>query len=480
MADRDDQTPQAAEPTAASGAPVVPQDPKTRTSGKEPDGVASVRKEKQMSSGTTKLDPQAVSVVEPQASSKLPDRDDTFSRPTGFDERFVVAQRRTGQDLYRSYDDQRPAIEDQGDALRTKNADRATAMDMVELASHRGWSKMNVKGPEEFRRELWIEGTAQGMAVKGYRPSDKDRSEAERRADLVGYRIIERADGKENARGSNGRGIASSATAGTGGNTDKGNVVELPNYDKGVRGTISGMGQAPYMDREGAASTPYVALDLADGRSHKLWGVGLPSMISDSGLTVGDRATIASAGKKAVTIDRLDEKSGDTKQINTYRREWEARDIERSQTKSPEQSRSDPVPKRDEAQTGNPNTEREDSLIETPDCRGSQDRATELEDRLKSSQAGRDPLLKGAASKLSLMEAELKAQGVSPAEVTLAVSNARTQMSQTLADGKKIPVEKLANVTRNQEEKARDIARTERGRTIERDRDGPSDRTPGR
>lgn len=234
------------------------------------------------------------------------------------------------------------------------------------------------------------------------------------------------------------------------------------------------------MDREGASSTPYVTLELADGRSHKLWGVGLPSMISDTGLNVGDRATIASAGKKAVTIDKLDEKTGGTRKIDTYRREWKASDIERAQAKSPDLNRSEPTPKRDEAQSGKPNTERDDSVIETPDRRGSQDRATELEEKMKSTQAGRDPIVQGAASKLSLMEAELKAQGISPVDVKLAVSNARTQMSQTLATGKKIPVEKLANVTPGQEQQARTIARTERGRTIERDRDGPSDRTPSR
>lgn len=464
-------------------------------------------------------EPLSESLVAPDPDVKMPDRDDRFSRPMGFDDRFVVTHRAIGQDLYRSYDDKRPAIEDQGDILKTKNADRATAMDMVQLVAHRGWSKMNVKGPEEFRREFWIEGAAQGIEVKGYRPSDKDRAEADRRAELVGYRIVERADGQERKQTTASQSSGQKNTASMGGKNDKDNVVELPNYDKGVSGTISGIGNAPYMGREGASSTPFVTLDLADGRSHKLWGVGLPSMIADNGLNVGDKATITSAGKKAVTVEKTDEKTGEIKQIDTYRREWAATDITRAQIKTASEvkrpeigvkqdepqptkpnratdnsliesadkvrtpldlSRKEPLTARDEPQSGKPDAVKDKNLAETSHPRGSPDRATELEDRMKSSQAGRDPVVQGAASRLSLMEAELKAQGVDREDINNALSNARTQMSRELASGKKIPVERLANVTRKQEHDARKIVRTERSRTIERERGEPDERTPSR
>lgn len=117
-------------------------------------------------------------------------------------------------------------------------------------------------------------------------------------------------------------------------------------------------------------------------------------------------------------------------------------------------------------------------MIDASDHRKSQDRATELEDRMKSAQAGRDPVVQGVASKLSLMEAELTAQGVDRDDINIAVSNARTQMSKELVGGKKIPVEKLANVSRDQEQKARVIVRTERNRTVERERSEPEERTP--
>lgn len=553
MSDQDDEF----TTTADLNEPLDLQEPRTRPSDEARDDALSANKENPKVPGATHQESLSESVIAPDPDVKMPDRDDRFSRPMGFDDRFVVTSRTIGQDLYRSYDDKRPAIEDQGDILKTKNADRATAMDMVQLVTHRGWSKMNVKGPEEFRREFWIEGAAQGIEVKGYRPSDKDRAEADRRTELVGYRIVERADGQERKQTTASQSSGQKNAASTGGNTDKDNVVELPNYDKGVSGKISGIGNAPYMGREGASSTPFVTLELADGRSHKLWGVGLPSMIADNGLNVGDKATIASAGKKAVTVEKTDEKTGEIKQIDTYRREWAATDITRAQTKTasdvkrpeigvkpdgpqttrtntatddsliesadkvttppdlsrvepatkrddpqnlgtapdidvsqtkpvdkvrtpPDLTRKEPLTARDEPQSGKPDAGRDKNLAETSHTHGSPDRATELEDRMKSSQAGRDPVVQGAASRLSLMEAELKAQGVDREDISIAVSNARTQMSRELASGKKIPVEKLANVTRKQEHDALKIVRTERSRTIERERGEPGERTPSR
>ncbi|NSX56803.1 LPD7 domain-containing protein [Parasulfitobacter algicola] len=458
--------------------PVVLQEPSERPGERstEDPPTTSSKTAVQASADKPVAEPSPASVIEPDPALKVPDRDDPFSRPNGFDQRFVVTKRRNAQDLYRSYDDKRPAIEDQGDSLRTKNADRATAMDMIELAAHRGWSKMNVKGPEEFRREMWIEGQAQGIEVRGYRPSDKDRAEAERRGELVGYRVIERTDGPTRAQQQSTQRSDQNETI----SADKTNVVELPNYDKGVRGTITAIGDAPYKDREGASPTPYIEMNLGDGRSHKIWGVGLHSMVSDNQLSVGDQATIASAGRKPVTVEKYDEKSGEMKKIETFRREWAATNIDRTQAKTtPDQNRTELVTKRDDPQLTAAAKGKDDDVIYRPDRRAAQDRATELEDRMKSTQAARDPDVRGAASKLSLMEAELKAQGIDRADVNIAVSNARTQMSKELASGKKIPVEKLANVSRQQEEKAKVITSAERNRTVERERTDTHERTPG-
>lgn len=122
-----------------------------------------------------------------------PDQD-RFDLPVSYHDRFLVTKAKGQQDLYRSYDDARPAIVDKGDQLSTRNADRGTAMDMIELAAHRGWQSLKAKGPEEFRREMWVEGTAQGLKVHGYRPTEKDQEEANRRSQMIGERAIERTD----------------------------------------------------------------------------------------------------------------------------------------------------------------------------------------------------------------------------------------------------------------------------------------------
>lgn len=67
-----------------------------------------------------------------------------------------------------------PDIKDKGSALVTKNNDKQTAQDMVSLAQAKGWDSIRVKGSGEFRRQVWLEASLQGLEVKGYRPREED------------------------------------------------------------------------------------------------------------------------------------------------------------------------------------------------------------------------------------------------------------------------------------------------------------------
>nr|WP_299961172.1 LPD7 domain-containing protein [uncultured Roseobacter sp.] len=346
--------------------------------------------------------------------------------------------------MYRAYDDRRPAISDRGNSLHTRNADRSTAMDMIELAAHRGWSSMMVRGPEDFRREMWIEATAQGIRVQGYRPNDKDRAEANRRAELIGERVIERTDAGEDAKGTrsvNGTEPGGKANAAS-------NVVPMIDYQKGIEGKITGIGTAPYRDRDGASSTPYVALELADGRTHKLWGVALPDMIDRHELKVGDRATIYDDGRKAVTVKSRDPKTGEEREIQTFRREWGARDIERAPR---ENARVEPVQKRDEA------------VVETshPD---------RLEDRLKQKDAAGDPQLQGAASILALLDAEMRAAGVPEKDRATVRDLAASELAKGIREGRQYDVQKLPNVSIAQQMATKSLSPKDVSRIIEQAR----------
>ncbi len=65
--------------------------------------------------------------------------------------------------------------------ISTKREDLNTVRSMMDIAAARGWQSVDVKGTAEFKREAWIEAQSRGIEALGYRPSDPDRQEADRR-----------------------------------------------------------------------------------------------------------------------------------------------------------------------------------------------------------------------------------------------------------------------------------------------------------
>lgn len=72
------------------------------------------------------------------------------------------------------------AFRDQGRRLTTDRNDPHVVRDLVAIAQHRGWSTVSVRGHSEFRREVWLRARAAGLEVRGYRPTERDRQQAER------------------------------------------------------------------------------------------------------------------------------------------------------------------------------------------------------------------------------------------------------------------------------------------------------------
>lgn len=434
------------------------------------------------------MTPTGDTAPEGSAASETPQpaksHDEWFAMPPSFEERFILTYEANRQELFRSYADKRPAISDRGDSLHTRNADRSTAMDMIELAAHRGWPSMKVKGPEDFRREMWIEGTAQGIEVKGYRPNSKDQAEAERRADLIEERVIERTDQSTNAHGHRSDNAAQYENLAKGAS----NVVPMIDYQKGLEGKVTGIGAAPYRDREGAAKTPFVALELADGRSHKLWGVALPDMIDKHQIKVGDKAKIYDDGKKAVTIKERNPKTGEEHDKQTFRREWGARDIIRAPER--EGSGVEPVQKRDEVVI-EPTSRMDHRKEQTTMSNSTSDKAQNgqkpeqgpstdrLEERLNRKEATRDPILKGAASTLAKMEAEMRAAGVPEKDRITVRQNASHELARGIREGRQFDLQTLPNVSKAQERAARTVKSQENTQAKDKDREQPQHQDRG-
>ncbi|TVR44620.1 MAG: hypothetical protein EA386_13850, partial [Rhodobacteraceae bacterium] len=254
---------------------------------------------------------------------------DPLDTPASYYDRFVVTKQGDVQEFYRHYDDARAAIVDTGDTLSTKAADKATALDMVNLAAHRGWASMKVTGPQEFRREMWIEGAAKGIKVEGYTPNARDVEEATRRSDMERPRSLQRTDGPVAETGDRGRDATrdlSRDPAGSSAPTTSGDRVD---YREGVRGTILAQGTRPYLDRPGAAASPYVRLQLPNGRSHDVWGMGVARALTDQGVKTGDSVTLSSTRSEPVTITTRDPVTNALVEKQGSRRAWEAQDIQR-------------------------------------------------------------------------------------------------------------------------------------------------------
>lgn len=83
-------------------------------------------------------------------------------------------------DYYEGSGAKRPAFRDRGDQLAALQADPATITAMLDIARHRGWTRIETRGDDVFRREVWMQAQRLGLEVTGYRPKARDREEVEK------------------------------------------------------------------------------------------------------------------------------------------------------------------------------------------------------------------------------------------------------------------------------------------------------------
>ena len=58
--------------------------------------------------------------VEPAAPQPAKPHEERFALPASFEDRFILTREAGRQDMFRAYDDMRPAISDRGDSLHTR------------------------------------------------------------------------------------------------------------------------------------------------------------------------------------------------------------------------------------------------------------------------------------------------------------------------------------------------------------------------
>lgn len=99
----------------------------------------------------------------------------------------VVKNRNFKDESIVFYDKQSQALqfEFRHDKLHTDMEDSQTVNAMLDVATSKNWSAIQLKGTEEFRRSVWLEATLRGIQTKGYQPTEHDISEFHMRQELA-------------------------------------------------------------------------------------------------------------------------------------------------------------------------------------------------------------------------------------------------------------------------------------------------------
>ena len=230
--------------------------------------------------------------------------------------------------FYAEYNAPKPAFRDTGGRLSTSETNPNTIRDMIDVAEHRGWRAIQVRGTEDFKREIWLEAQSRGLEVRGFRPNQRDFQEFERRAAALEKGSISPAPAREQ-EGSPRKSQASRPS-------------ERIDYDGGVRGRLLEVGRAPFRGREGAAPAPFVRIQPPEGKPVQIWGVALPAALARSGAKVGDEITLRREG-----VDRVGDRDGRPHQRNRW-----VVEAERLRNSTPAEAARDPKLKGAQAALG--------------------------------------------------------------------------------------------------------------------------------
>lgn len=236
------------------------------------------------------------------------------------------------------------AFRDTGDKLVARETNAEVIKDIVAIAQHRGWNAIEVRGKEDFRREVWMEARLAGLEVTGYKPKQRDTQELERRLDARDTNVIEPAPARQ--KGPYTEAMAPAAPEGRAGPSTVAPRAERPDYDKGVSGKLLEAGELPYKHRSGQELTPFVRVEQANGRQLEVWGVGLPAALERSGAKVGDDITVRRDGVEKVsrTVEVRDKETGEVSLLKREvpRNRWTI-EADRFREASPAEAARDPA-----------------------------------------------------------------------------------------------------------------------------------------
>lgn len=176
------------------------------------------------------------------------------------------------------------AFEDHGMRMVTAHNRPDIAQSMAEMALAKGWTRIRVKGHEDFRRAVWLEAAVRGIGVTGYAPNEHDRASL---ADLMQARMTNR--------------VEQMATPGP--------QIPEPTTGKeatpaaGWAGQLIRHGAAPYQHEASGARSYFVTLRDSAGADRTVWGVDLERAMQASGAQPGLTVMLSNLGRQPVTVN---------------------------------------------------------------------------------------------------------------------------------------------------------------------------------
>ena len=229
------------------------------------------------------------------------------------------------------------AFKDTGKSIITASNDERISRSMVTMAKAKGWKTIKASGHPDFQRQIWLDGSLEGLEVRGYTPDEKDRKLLEQKRDATMQNAIEQHDhdkARDLARVAksqgDGREDAGERAGARTGPLERPAVAKAPEAQterRNAAGVVLEHGAAPYKHNPRAAMNYFVKLDTDKGE-RTVWGVDLQRAMTEGAAGVGDRVHLAYIGSRMVTVQEpvLDAagKVVGHKEVDSTRNEWQA------------------------------------------------------------------------------------------------------------------------------------------------------------
>lgn len=238
------------------------------------------------------------------------------------------------------FSDKTLAFVDKGTKLKSESNNVEVVRSIVAIAEARDWEALTVTGSKDFRREVWREASLRGIDVRGYEPSDLERTEL-RKAIEKRYgpnEVSREAPAREAGAAPNASPVAQTQPTqplqqaqaparDSEGHHDR--PAPMPN--DGIRsavtvGVLVEHGAAPYKFNEKNDESYYVKLKTDKGEQIR-WGVDLERAVAESRTKakIGDEIGVENLGNRPVTVKvRKPGPNGQeiVEEIETHRNAW--------------------------------------------------------------------------------------------------------------------------------------------------------------